>query len=32
MEKFAMHVMKSSKRHLTNGMEMPNQEKLERSE
>ena len=28
MEKCAMLVMNSSKRHLTNGMELPNQDKI----
>ena len=28
IEKRAMHVMKSGKRHLTDGMELPNQDKI----
>ena len=32
IEKYAVLVMKSGKRHLMSGMELPNQEKLERSE
>ena len=28
IEKCAMHVMKSGKRHLTDGMELPNQDKI----
>ena len=32
IEKCAKRVMKSGKRHLTDGMEMPNQDKLEHSE
>ena len=27
-EKFAMHVMKSGKQHMTDGMELPNQAKI----
>ena len=32
IEKFAMLIMKSGKRHMMEGLELPNQEKLERSE
>ena len=32
IEKSAMLVMKSGNRHMTEGMELPNQEKSERSE
>ena len=32
IEKFPMFVMKSGKQHITDGMELPNQDKLERSE
>ena len=31
IEKYAILVMKSGKRHLTDGMELPNQDRLERS-
>ena len=32
IEKYAMLVMKSGKRHITDGVELPNQDKIKRSE